>query len=307
MHIRSKFSRTLFALALGLTTGLTTGHAQAINVFACEPEWAALTRVLLPDANISVATHADQDPHHIEARPSLIAALRRADLAVCTGASLETGWLPMLQSRASNSVVRTGAPGMFFAAEHSELLNAGQDADRSGGDVHPEGNPHLHLDPDKVPEVARALADTIAKVDPSSAQDVKTRLSAFEKDWSQHKLRWAEKRQQLQGKGVVIQHTAFSYILAYLGVAEVADLEPLPGLPPTLSHLQSVLEVVSSKAPVAIIQTRYQRPQSGQWLAERIDRPLLSLPSTVTDDEASDELHELIDLIINALLKQTNE
>ncbi|MFK7966267.1 MAG: metal ABC transporter solute-binding protein, Zn/Mn family [Burkholderiaceae bacterium] len=297
--------RSSHALIGGLLLTFAS-HVPALQVFTCEPEWAALVRTLVPSASVVSATHADQDPHHIEARPSLIAALRRADLAVCTGASLEVGWLPMLQTRAGNSVVRDGAPGMFYAANHTDLLDAGGSADRAHGDVHPEGNPHVHLDPYRVIDIARALAATLIKIDPSIEAETQERLKAFEADWAGHRERWTEARTLLKGRSIVVQHSAFRYLLAFLGVEAVADLEPLPGLPPTLSHLRTVLDQVSDKSPIAIIQTRYQSPQPGNWLAERTGMPLLSLPSTVTDDSESDELPELINRLVEQIVENAS-
>ncbi|NCV32482.1 MAG: zinc ABC transporter substrate-binding protein, partial [Betaproteobacteria bacterium] len=134
---------------------LGSTQAKAITVFACEPEWAALTKALMPEAIVRSATTHLQDPHHIEARPSLIAQLRGADFAICTGAELEAGWLPMLQERAGNPKVQNGQPGMFFAAEHVTLIDPFKGAITPfSGDVHAQGNPHFHTDPQRVKLVA---------------------------------------------------------------------------------------------------------------------------------------------------------
>lgn len=275
----------------------------ALRVFACEPEWAALVRTLLPTATLTTATHAGQDPHHIEARPSLIAALRRADLAVCTGASLEAGWLPALQARAANPAVQPGSAGLFFAAEQVALMGAGAKADRSAGDVHPEGNPHLHLDPDRLMRVAAALARRLAELAPAEAGAIMQRLEATQAGWTADAARWKQKAQSLAGRDIVVQHGAFDYLLAFVGLRTAADLEPLPGLPPTVAHLGRVMEAVSDRKPVAILQTAYQSPQPGEWLATRTGLPLLRLPSTVTDDPATDTLPELIDTLIDRLVQ----
>ena len=171
MRTLSRYSR-LFALALALALAAAlpaAARAEALQVFACEPEWAALVKALAPGAQVTAATHARQDPHYIEARPALISALRRARLAVCTGASLEAGWLPMLQQRAGNAAVRDGQPGMFYAARQVELIDQRDRIGFNEGDVHPEGNPHLHLDPDRLAQVARALSQRLAQVDPAGA------------------------------------------------------------------------------------------------------------------------------------------
>src|SRR5262245_16058586 len=136
--------------------GAGTAHA-ALNIFACEPEWGALAKELGGDqANVYVATTALQDPHRIEARPSLIARARNADLLVCTGAELEVGWLPLLQTQSGNSKIQAGQPGFFEAASVVPLLERPARVDRALGDVHPAGNPHLHLDPRNLGRVAAA-------------------------------------------------------------------------------------------------------------------------------------------------------
>ena len=166
--------------AATLALGLLLGAAQALAkpaIFTCEPEWAALARVIAPEAQIYSATHARQDPHEIEARPALISALRRADLAICTGAGLEAGWLPMLQNRAGNARVMPGAPGMLLATEGLPLLaDAHHHAARDKGHVHPEGNPHIQLDPRLLTRVATRIADRLAAIDPAGASGYRTRL-----------------------------------------------------------------------------------------------------------------------------------
>ena len=156
MRIECVIARCLAVGFAGLLCALPAWGKPVI--FTCEPEWAALARVIAPDAQIFSATHARQDPHEIEARPALISALRRADLAICTGAGLEAGWLPMLQNRAGNARVMPGAPGMLFAVEGIVLLeDAHHHAARDKGHVHSAGNPHIQLDPRLLARVAAQI------------------------------------------------------------------------------------------------------------------------------------------------------
>lgn len=281
--------------------GLAAPSARALTVFACEPEWAALARELAPQAEIVSATHARQDPHQIEARPALIAALRRADIAVCTGASLEVGWLPMLQERAGNRRVASGAPGMFFAADAVELIDIPAKVDRSMGDVHAEGNPHLHLDPERLATVAAALAARLAAIDPAGAAGYESANARWQADWASRIEGWRRRAASLAGRDVAVQHSSFQYFWRWTGIRPVADIEPKPGLPPTLGHLRQVLGQVQATPPFAVVQTLYQDPQPGQWLAERIDRPLLALPSTVTAEGPAASLHGLFDELFDRL------
>lgn len=289
-------------LLVALVLAAAGTAAQALEVFTCEPEWAALVRVLAPQARVVSATHAWQDPHHIEARPALIGALRRADLAVCTGASLEAGWLPLLQERAGNGRVMDGRPGMFYAARATTLIDARERVDRSEGDVHAEGNPHLHLDPHRVAQVAAALAERLAAIDPPGAGDYRRRHVAWTSAWSAHIAGWERRAAPLVGRAVVVQHATHGYLWRWLGLRPLADLEPKPGLPPTPTHLQQVLARIQGEPVLAVVTALHHEPQAGRWLAGRAALPLLVLPATVTDDGPTATLEGLIDASLDALL-----
>lgn len=291
----------LRALVL-LCLALTVAPAHALRIFACEPEWAALARVLVPQATLFVATHAGQDPHHIEARPALIAQLRRADLAVCNGASLEAGWLPALQERAGNAKARD----VFFAADHVELVDPQPGAIGTpwSGDVHPEGNPHLHADPRNLLAVARALAERLGNEQPAERAAIRARLAAFEARWQQRIAQWERRAAPLRGKRVAAQHTTFGYLWRWLGIEQIADLEPRPGMPPTPGHLQRLLSGLRGAPPAAIVVAGYQDPRPGRWLAQQLGGsvPLLILPSTVATEAAEAELADWFDGLLRELL-----
>lgn len=287
-------SRWLLAALLSLS-----GAAQAFTVFACEPEWAALTRVLLPTARVHVATHSGQDPHHIEARPSLIAALRSSDLAVCTGASLEAGWLPMLQQRVGRAVP------LFEAADQVELIdpNPGVIGTPWAGDVHAEGNPHLHTDPRKLLKVAVALASELQQRLPAERVAIAQRLAAFEQTWRAALARWEQRAAPLRGKKVAAQHSSFGYLWRWLGITQLADLEPKPGMAPTPGHLQRLLDGFKAQPPAGIVLTSYQDPRAARWLQGQLRLPLLVLPATVEEDAALDGLLRWMDSLIAELGK----
>ena len=302
--IRSDSRSGWWRLALAACALWTAGSAQALSVFTCEPEWAALVRQLAPSAEVRSATHARQDPHHIEARPSLIAQLRKADLAVCTGAALEAGWLPMLQQRAGNARVQAGAPGMLFAAEQVTLIDPRAAGGVFEGDVHAAGNPHLQLDPHRVLQVAAALAKRLEEIDPAGRDGYRARLAAFQTDWRGRITQWERRAAPLRGMKVAAQHTTFAYLWRWLGIEQVADLEPKPGVPPTPGHLQKVLEGVRGAPPKAVVVSAYQDPRGVQWLAQQLGSgvTLLQLPSTVTEEPPTETLAGLFDHVIDRLL-----
>lgn len=272
-------------LVLGLATAC---QAQAITVFACEPEWASLTRTLLPEVNVRTATTHLQDPHHIEARPSLIAQLRGADLAVCTGADLEAGWLPMLQARAGNPKVQTGRPSLFFAADHVALMAPFQGTITPfSGDVHAHGNPHVHADPRRLLQVARALAQRLGVLYPDQKLQIDHQLIQFESEMVARIEVWEQKARTLKGRPVITQHASLAYLLAWLGLNPVADLEPKPGMPPTAAHLDKVLALAKTEQPIGIIIAQHHDPKAARWLAGKLGMPskLLIVPATVVDDQ----------------------
>lgn len=290
--------------AAGTLLALAAGGAQALTVFTCEPEWAALVRELAPHAQVRSATHARQDPHHIEARPSLIAAMRQADLAVCTGASLEVGWLPTLQQRSGNGRVQKGAPGMVFASDHVTLIDPRPAGSVFDGDVHTEGNPHLQLDPRKLREVAEVLARRLQAADPARQAEIQQRWTAWDADWRTRIAQWERKAAPLRGTRVAAQHSTFAYLWRWLGIEQVADLEPKPGMPPTPGHLQRVLETTRANPPRAVVVSTYQDPRSAQWLGQQLGDKVsvLQLPATVTEEPPTATLAAFYDHLIDRLL-----
>lgn len=276
--------------------------AAQLNVFSCEPEYAALVKELAPNAKVYSATTAYQDPHMIQARPSLIAKMRQADLVVCAGADLEVGWLPMLMMKSANAKVRSTDQGLFYAAMQVETLDQLDKVDASMGDVHALGNPHLHFDPQRLLQVAEALTLKLSQLDPEQQVNYQAALTDFKQRWQQATNRWQAQAKPLQGSKVVGYHSSFRYLYNWLGMEQVADLEPKPGLPPSSSHLASLLTVVEQQAPTAIVLASYQDSRGANWLAERTGLPVVVLPMSVGGNEQSQDLFSLYDSVIALLL-----
>lgn len=283
----------LALLALLLAT--QTAHA-ALDVLACEPEWAALTRELAGDlARVTSATTARQDPHHIEARPSLIARARNADLLVCTGAELEIGWLPLLQRESGNARIQPGRVGYFEAAAFVHLLEQSGVADRALGDVHPGGNPHLHADPRNLLKVANALAPRLAQLDPANAATYAARNQDFQKRMRAAITVWEKQAAGLRGVPVVVHHKSWTYLADWLGLNVVADLEPKPGIEPSVSSLAGLLQELKTRPARMVLRTPYQSPKPAAWLAARAGIEAVELPYTVGGSAAATDLFGLFD------------
>lgn len=293
---------TLLVGLLALTP--LAAHAE-LSIFACEPQWAALGKEIGGDrVRAWSATSAAQDPHHVQARPSLIARLRNADLLICNGAELEAGWLPLLLRRARNPRVQPGQPGYLMAAEQVSRLEIPQRLDRSEGDVHAQGNPHIQLDPRRIQAVAQVLARRLAQIDAANAAYYQARLADFEQRWQAAMADWAARAAGLRGRGVVVHHTEWIYLLDWLGMQRIAALEPKPGLPPTAGHLAELKARLAATPALAITRSPSNDPHPAQWLSEQTGTPVLELPTTVDANHQAADLFALFDTLVSRLAAQ---
>lgn len=293
----------LWPLAVALSVWAAPALA-ALNVFATVPEWGALAEELGGDkVKVYTATNALQDPHHVEAKPSLIARARGADLVVATGAELEIGWLPLVTQQAGNPKVQAGKPGYFEAAPVVPMAEKPTRLDRAEGDVHPLGNPHIQTDPRNIARVAAPLSARLAELDPPNAAYYQARYKAFADRWTAAIGRWEREAAPLKGVSVLVQHKGFPYLLDWLGMKEIAALEPKPGVEPTIAHLSEVLETVQRQPVKMVIRAAYQSDRASQWIAERAKINVVALPFTVGGDDAAKDLFGLFDDTIQRLLK----
>lgn len=286
-----------------LFTFLSLPAWAALNIFACEPEWAALAQELAGDeASIYAATNALQDPHHVEARPSLIAKARRAQLVVCTGAELETGWLPVILRESANPDIAEGTPGHFEAAHYVKMLEVPNRLDRAEGDVHAAGNPHIQLDARNYLAIADALAARMSKLDPDNSAHYNKRLQDFSIRWQTAVKRWEATAAPLKGQPVLVQHRAYPYLLNWLGMQQLAELEAKPGMEPSASHLAQVLAQLQQKPARMVIRAAYQDEKPSEWIAQRAHLNAVELPFSVGGTAAAKDLYSLFDDTIARLL-----
>lgn len=295
-------------LAVAILAGLPVAVNAELNVFACEPEWAALAREIGGDqVDAYSATTALQDPHYIQARPSLIAKVRQADLVICSGAQLEIGWLPALLQKANNRDVMPGSMGYLEASSVVVRLNATGDLDRAKGDIHPQGNPHVQTNPHNITAVARALAKRMQSLDSVNSESYGIHLKQFISSWSAAISRWEVRAASLRGKQVITHHKSWVYLEYWLGLNEVANLEAIPGLPPTATHLSRLTAAFSDGGADVIIRSPYQDRKASEWLSERIGVNAIVLPLTVGGTEGAQDLFALFDDILGRLLGATGD
>lgn len=287
---------TLFGLAMQPVQA-------ALNIFACEPEWGALAQELGGDkVSIYTATNALQDVHHVQAKPSLIAKARSANLVACTGMELEIGWLPMVLRQAGNDAVQPGKPGYFEAGNYVQRLEIPQRLDRADGDVHAQGNPHIQTDPRNIAKVGDAMTQRLSEIDPANAGYYKARQQDFAQRWQAAIKRWEAQAATLKGTAIVVQHKAFPYLNDWLGLREVATLEPKPGVEPTSTHLAEVLAQLQRQPAKMVIRPAYSDERASNWLAERAKIPAVSLPFTVGGSDRAKDLFGLFDDTVQRLL-----
>jgi zinc/manganese transport system substrate-binding protein len=291
-----------FAVASSLAL-VALPAAAALNVFTCEPEWAALAQEIGGDkVAVYSATTALQDPHRIEARPSLIARIRSADLLICSGSELEIGWIPLLLTQSGNDKIQLGSPGNFEASQYVAKLEIPKVIDRALGDIHPGGNPHVHTDPRNIAKIAAALEDRLVQLDPGNADTYRSRGKSFLDRWQSALARWEKEAAPLKGVSIVVYHMDFSYFINWSGMREVGSLEPKPGIPPTPTHLAELVDQMKRAPAKVIVYSPYNSPQAAEFLSSRTGIPAVMMPFTVGGTDKAKDLFGLFDDTIQRLL-----
>jgi zinc/manganese transport system substrate-binding protein len=293
------------ALALLFLT-LTLQAQAAVRILATTADWGALATELGGErVDVYTATNALQDVHRVDAKPSLIARARTADLVVANGAELEVGWLPVLLQEAGNARIQRGAPGNFEATAYLQLIEVPSRLDRSLGDIHPQGNPHAQLDPRNIAIVAKALSAKLSSLDPAGSAFYAERGRDFAERWGQAISRWENRAAPLKGLPVVIMHRDQAYLCRWLGMKELASIEPKPGVPPSAGYLGQLVTRLSDTPPRVILLNAYNDPKAGKWLSERVKAPIVVLPFSVGGTPAAKDLFGLFDDTIDRLLSAT--
>ena len=300
MNLSPVLRNTLSVLLAACISSIA--HAD-LKVFATVPEWGTLAETLGGDkVTVYTATTGLQDPHRIQARPSLIAKARSANLMVATGAELEAGWLSVVQREANNRAVMPGQPGFFEASAYVQMLNVPAAVDRSMGDVHAAGNPHIQTDPRNLLPIARALSTRMAQLDPENAAVYRERDEQFQKIWQINLARWQKTAAPLRGVKVWVQHDGYPYMNQWLGLNQVGVLEPVPGVDPSSRQLAEVLQRQAVVNGRMVITSAYMNDAPARWFSEKAGIPAVVLPFTVGGNERAKSLPALYDDTIDRLL-----
>jgi zinc/manganese transport system substrate-binding protein len=296
--------KLMIKIAALMLTAYAVPSQAALNVLACEPEWAALANEIGGDkVKASSATSALQDPHRIEARPSLIARTRNADLLICTGLELESGWLPILLQQSGNSKIAPGQKGNLEAGNFVPRLDVPTRVDRSEGDVHAAGNPHIQQDPRNIARVAEVLAKRLSEIDQANATYYQTRYQDFSVRWTAAMKRWEQQVAPLKNVAVIEHHKNMEYLLNWIGLRAVGTLEPKPGVEPSAAHLSNLLAQLQSQPAKMVLRAAYQDERASKWMAEHAHIPAVMLPFTVGGTDKAKDLFGLFDDTVQRLLE----
>ncbi|HMI96378.1 MAG TPA: zinc ABC transporter substrate-binding protein [Micropepsaceae bacterium] len=289
--------------ALLLASGAASPAYANLNVFACEPEWAALATEIGGDkVSVYSATTGGQDPHQVQARPSLIAKARSADISVCTGAELEIGWLPAIIQQSASQKIRPGAPGAFEASSFVNLLEVPSRLDRAEGDIHAAGNPHIQTNPNNILAVAKPLAARFAELDPANAQTYSARLADFTTRWQAAMAKWQTQAAPLKGVPIAVEHQSWIYLENWLGLKRVIALEPKPGVPPSAGYLAQVVDTLQKTPAKMVIRAAYEDERPSLFISDKAHIPSVTLPYTVGGTDGAKNLFSLYDDTLNRLL-----
>ena len=295
--------RNLLGACLVAMLVIASPAQAAIKVLATTADWGALTTELGGDkVNVYTATNALQDVHQVDAKPSLVARARTADLVVANGAELEIGWLPVLLQESGNPKIQPGTLGYFEATAAVRLIDIPTSVDRSMGDIHALGNPHIQLDPRNIAAVAKALTARLAALDAANAQHYQARGADFQARWQQAMARWVAAAAPLKGASVVVIHTDQRYLGRWLGLNQLAAIEPKPGVPPSAGYLADLVTKLSANRPQMILRNAYNDPKAADWLSQKVGAPVVTLPFSVGGTPEAKDLFGLFDDTINRLL-----
>src|SRR5512132_2000018 len=267
---------TLALIAIA-TTGLSA--SAQIRVVATTSDLASVAREIGGN-RVSVVALAKptEDPHYVDAKPSHIVTLNRADALIEGGAELELGWLPPLLENSRNAKISAGAPGRIVASEGIKMLEIPTSFDRSRGDIHSLGNPHFLIDPVNVKIIARNIADHFTQIDPKSAATYSGNLARFNTKLDAKYAAWQKQLAPYRGATIVTYHKDFVYLAERFGLSIVGELEPKPGIAPSPAHLAQVIGKMKAMNAKVILVQPFQNRKTAETVARQTGAVVLDVP-----------------------------
>ena len=290
------------ATALIAASGIGTAVPKKLNVVATTPDFAALAREIGGDLVLVTAlAKPTEDPHFVDAKPSHLVTLNRADALIEGGAELELGWLPPLLDNARNGRIASGAPGRIVASQGIMMIEVPTTFDRSKGDVHSLGNPHFLMDPMNVKIVAKNIADHLAQVSPESAETFKANLQRFNARIDQKFVEWKKRLEAYRDAKLVTYHKDFDYLAERFDLEIVETLEPKPGIAPSPAHLAKVVSAMKAKNARVILVQPHQNRKTAETVARQTGATVLDVPQQPGAVPNTSTYFDLMDHIVTTL------
>jgi zinc/manganese transport system substrate-binding protein len=301
----SFFVRAVLAACGAILLGAVAARADGrLTVMTTTEDLAALVREVGGD-RVSVESMARgyQDPHVVEAKPSFMLKLNRADLLVVVGRELEIGWLPPLVTQSRNAKIQVGGAGYLDASQDAQILElpTGQ-VTRAMGDVHPQGNPHYWLDPENGRRIARTVQRKLAQLQPADAAYFGQRLADFERRLTEAERRWQARTAPLKGLKVVSYHRSWPNFAAYFGLEVVGYVEPKPGIPPSPAHTLELIQQIKRQGVRLILVEPYFDLKTPNAVARETGAKVLVMAPSVGAEKEITDYFALFDYDINLIL-----
>lgn len=281
-----------FSPALSAKTRVVTSYAYIADL---------VKQVGGDEVSVKALAKGTRDPHYITPKPSFIAKLRKADLLVINGGQLEIGWLPPVIRQAGNGNVQPGKKGFMSLMDLVEAIEVPEHVSRAHGDVHPEGNPHIQLDPHHIPIFAKAITEKLCELEPSKCETFKKNYGVFENKWKTKLAEWEKVLLKLNHIKVVEYHKLYQYLFNRYHVDVIGTLEPLPGIPPTPKHIAKTIDLVKEKKARFIVQDVYHSSKTARYVSGKTGVKMIVLPHDVGAVKEAKDIFTLFDEITRRL------
>ena len=300
------FKKTFAFLLVAAALALAPGRAEAkLKIAATIETLADLARQVGGDrVEVTALSRGYMDPHFIQAKPSLVLVLNRADAVLHVGLELEVGWLPPLVQQSRNPRIQVGQPGNIDAStalDVPDVPHMPADQMRAMGDIHPLGNPHYWIPPKNARAIARLLARRFAELDPAGGSAYQAGLAAFEQKLTAKEREWAAAAAPLKGVKVVTYHKSWSYVAGWLGLVELGYIEPKPGTPPSAEHTSRLIAAMRAEGAKLVIHEDFYPSSLATFIAEKGGARVVSCPSDGGATPRIKTYFDLVDPVVAAL------
>jgi len=289
-----------------LLLGAATVRAE-LKVVASLPDFGAIAEAIGGKVvDVTTIARGSEDPHFVDARPSFVRVLNKADLLIEGGADLEAGWLPTLVTAARNAKIQGTGKGHLVLSRFVKLIDVPTaPVDRSMGDVHPTGNPHYWLDPRNGKIIAEKIAATLSELDPKNAETYRGNLAAFTKKLDAKWPEWQKKLESLRGAKIITYHKTYEYLAAAFGLEVIAQLEPKPGIEPSATHIAQLVQRAKEAGVKFVIIEPYRPRRSAEQVAEAVGARMVVLPDKTGSTPEAKDYFSLFDAIVSRLTEAT--